>query len=191
VRDRGGDARGYDRRMRPTLLPVLCGVAAAGAALTAGCRADPPAPPPPAAVAVLVPPLRDAEVGEVLRMRRGDEEWTWRVVSATPDEVEVEYGRSKGDAHAATERQRWNRNGFGVRPGYVITEYRRDRIEVAGREWTCWAVRAHSPDDAIWYWITEELPVAGFLRAAPDERGRPLLGVAIDVVPEGSSFPPR
>lgn len=174
-----------------TVVVARAGAAAvAVAALGGGCRDVPPPPPPAPMPALLIPPLHDAEPGEELRMRRGYEEWIWRVASATDEEIEIDCRKTlNGTPIGTPETQRWSRNGFGLPKGCVIREVRRDRIEVAGKEWTCWLIRAVSRENgAFWYWISEELPVSGFLRIAKDERGKPQLGAATEAMPDASSF---
>ena len=122
-------------------------------------------------------------------MRRGNEEWTWRVASATHDEVEVDFRRMRdGVADPPSPPMRWSRNGFGLPPGYVVREFRRDRIELGGRLWDCWLVRAQTESSGMWYWVSEEAPVHGVLRMAVDDRGRPVTATAGEIVPEGSVF---
>ena len=175
------------------ILPSLA-VPAALAIGTAGCPARPAAPPPLAA-AVLVPPLHDAEPGEELRMRRGNEEWTWRVTSTTDTEVEADFTvRRDGEPVGPPKSQRWTRNGFGIPDEFVIREARRDRIEVGGRTWDCWMLRVHSRTGIRYYWISDALPAHGVLRIAVEDRGRPVLATAADAVPEacvGGSGEPR
>ena len=165
---------------------TIVGAAAAVALLAKGCG-----PPPPSTVAappaVLVPPLHDAQVGEELRMRRGAEEWLWRVVSATDDEVAVDFFITRGGIvdESGTEHLRWRRNSFGIPDGpegYVIREIRRDRIDVGGRSHDCWRIKAYARDAVRYYWITDALNVSGFLRIALDDRGRPLMQTAADAV---------
>lgn len=122
-------------------------------------------------------------------MKRADEDWIWRVTSATGHEVEVEFRRFRdGVALGPAENLVWSRNLWGLPPGYRVDELARDRLEVGGRAWDCWRMRAVSPNDLRWYWFTEELPVSGFLRVARDDRGKPELAFAATVIPEACSF---
>jgi hypothetical protein len=170
-------------------IPVLASLLASAALANTACRRDPPPPPPPAP-AIFVPPLHDAQPGEELRLRRGNEEWVWHVASATHEEVEVDFRVMRdGVAVGPPEPMRWPRNGFGLPRGFVVREIRRDRIEVGGRSWECWLVRAQTENSGMWYWVSEEAPVHGVLRMAVDDRGRPVTGSAGEIVPEGSIFP--
>jgi hypothetical protein len=174
------------RARRTTLLLAALGVVAVA---TTGC---PQAPPPvaPLAPALLIPPLQDAEAGEELRLRRGNEDWIWRVASTTETEVLVDFRIVRGGVPAGPVKQTsWPRNGFGLPPGFVVSEIRRDRIEAAGRTWDCWWLRARSAEGGRSYWITDELPAHGVIRMAVEEKGRPVPATAADVVPEACSRP--
>src|SRR5688500_4642344 len=130
----------------------------------ASCR-EAPVPPPPVPPAVLLPPLHDAVAGEELWMRRGREDWLWRVVSATDDALEVHYFRYlEGAPIGDPTRLVWPRNGFGVGEGMVIRRFERDRIEVAGRTWECWRIHAHHRNGIRYYWVSDELEVNGVLK---------------------------
>ncbi|MCE9636541.1 MAG: hypothetical protein K8T90_12625 [Planctomycetes bacterium] len=179
------------RRIRTRAAAAIVGaiVLPLFASLLASCRHD-VEPPPPPAPAILVPPLHDAVAGEELRLRRGNEDWIWRIASVSDTELEVEFRRMQGGAPLGqTDILRWPRNQFGIKDDYVVHECRRDRIEAAGRTWDCWLVRAGSKTEAIWYWVTDELPVHGVIRMAKDERGKPLMGSAATVVPDACSKP--
>ena len=163
-------------------------LAAASLVPAIGACNDPVAPPPAPPPAIFVPPLHDAEVGEELRLRRGTEDWIWRVASVSPTEIEVDFRRMlDGAPYGEPASFRWSRNQFGVKDDYVVRELRRDRIEAAGRTWDCWLVRAGSTTEAIWYWVTDELPVQGEIGMAKDDQGKPVMGSAATVVPEGST----
>ena len=177
---------------RTPLTALVLGFAAlllGTATLAGGCRKEVPPPPPPPP-AILIPPLHDAVVGEELRLRRGTEDWVWRVASATDNELGIDFFVYRDGAPTGPpEALRWPRNGFGMPPDFVIREISRDRVVVADRSWDCWRVRAFARDGARWYWITDELPVHGVIRMALDDRGRPVLQSAADVVPEASARP--
>lgn len=194
VRRRYHPAMAFRPQFR-TLVSAACTLVAVGglAISLTSCREE-AEPPPPLAPAILVPPLHDAVAGEELRLRRGAgpgaEDWIWRIASVSDTEVEVEFRRMQGGAPLGPpENMRWPRNQFGVKDDYVVHECRRDRIEAGGRTWDCWLVRAGSRTEALWYWITDELPVHGVIRMAKDDRGKPVLGSAATVVPEASSKP--
>jgi hypothetical protein len=174
--------------------PVLAAAVAVVAALAAapGCPRAPAGPPPAVAPAVLVPPLHDAAAGEELRLRRGTEDYVWRVVSTTDEEVEVESTVFRdGVVSQPPVRIRFDRNGWGIPrdPHHVIREIRRDHVEAGGRGWDCWMLRVHSRTSVRYYWITDELPVHGVVRIAIDDRGKPVLPSAVDVVPDACAFP--
>ena len=158
-----------------------------------GCPADPAGAPSGPAPAVLIPPLHDAEAGEELRLRRGAEDWVWRITSTTTAAIEVEFTvrRTDGLPSPAPSRLVWARNAFGVPPEFIVRMVRRDRISVGGRDWDCWAIRAHSESEIRYWWVTDELPCHGVLRMAIDRDGSPDLSSAADCVPEESRFPAR
>lgn len=171
-------------RTSPRLRRTVLAAASAGLlVLASGCRESEPLP---VAVqpAVLIPPLHDAQTGEQLRMHRGDEEWVWRVVSASDEEVSVDFFVYRGGVvvEGRTDHLRWMRNSFGIPEGFVIREIRRDRIDVGGTSYDCWRLKAYAREGARYYWITDSLPVSGFLRIALEERGKPLLQTAAEAV---------
>jgi hypothetical protein len=145
---------------------------------------------PPPAPAIFVPPLFDAEPGEELRLRRGNEDWIWRIVSATDTELQVDYRIVRaGEPAGPVKPMTWPRNNLGLPEGFVVFDMRRDRIEAAGRTWECWLVRAKAEEGVRCYWITEELPVHGVIRIAREERGRPVQATQADVVLEALERP--
>ena len=158
---------------------------AAVAALTvtvltvAGCR-DRPSPPPPgpavvAAGAVLEPPLHDAAVGEELVLRRGEQEWLYRVAQAKDTEGVVEVVTYEaGIPQARPQLFRWHRNGFGMPDDVVVRGIEPTRLVVDGRSVACWLLRAYSPRGQFAYWIDPAAPVHGVLRMAAVEDGRPV-----------------
>jgi hypothetical protein len=182
-----GRRRARSARRPPWLVPAAVGVlSGAAAVLPSSCADDAPPDEPAAPRTFLEPPLHDAEAGEELRMVRGREEWLWRVVSTTDEDVSVDFFvRVDGQLdERRTEHLRWPRNGFGLPEGFTLREARPDRIDVGGRARDCWRLRAHSREGVRLYWISAELPVAGFLRIAVEDRGKPLLQTAADAVLE-------
>lgn len=179
---------------RPSSCParrLAAGLAPASLVLASltGCPAAPP-PAPPMAPARFVPPLVDAEPGEELRLRRGDEDWIWRVASTSEVEVLVEFRKVRGGEPTEPARSlSMHRNNLGLPEGFMVLEMRRDRIEAAGRSWDCWRVRARAGDSVRSYWISEELPVHGVIRIAVEERGREVPATQADVVPEACLRP--
>lgn len=157
-------------------LAVLVPLAAASAAGLGlgGCDRTPAvvvAEPGP--LAVFVPPLRDAEVGEELMLRRGATAWRWRIASADGQYVAVEVQEYTNDLPVGPlQSYRWNRNGFGLPDEFVVQEIARDRIEVAGASWDCWRLTVRSGQTTRWYWLTDVLPVHGVLRIAVDLAGK-------------------
>jgi len=148
---------------------------------------------PAAPSATLVVPLNDAVVGEEVRLRRGRSIWTWRVSHSTDDAVQVEFvettegGGPAGVSPPPAQSHVWPRNGFGLPEGLVVRRIDRDRIEVAGRWWDCWRLQCHSRAGTRFYWITDEVPVHGVLRIAPDldGDGQPDPGTQADLLPDG------
>lgn len=170
---------------------LLLRVAVAAGLGVGACNPGPAVAPPTAAPArSLVPPLHDAVVGEELRLRTGPTLWSYRVAHTSDDEVEVEFvsswvGGSPPPGWAPrSERLVWSRNGFGLADGFVVRRIDPDRIEVAGRWWDCWRLQCHSRQGLRFYWISDEVPVHGVLRIAPDQNqdGVPDPGNEADLV---------
>lgn len=164
-----------ERTLRSRVAGQLAAAALVAVVFVAPACDDAPAPARPGPrVATLVPPLQDAVAGETLVLRRGTTVWRWRVDSTTDETVAVEFvetdDRPTGAATPAppTLRRVWSRNGFGLMEGLVVREIQSDRIDVAGRAWDCWRLRCHARSGVLFYWISDEVPVHGVLRIAPD-----------------------
>ena len=153
---------------------VLLGLVLVAAALGA-CSRDVAAP-PKIHIASLTPPLSDAQVGEQLVTRRGDQEWHYTVVSAGDLEVVVELVTyMNGAPTGKIERFRWHRNNYGLPDNAIIRRLEPGRIEVGGERWDCWIVHVATNDGRgeYYYWISADVGVHGVLKIARSEGGAP------------------
>jgi hypothetical protein len=156
---------------RPLFLVAF--LAAAGG-LASGCRDEPQAPPAPALKPLaLVPPLHDAQVGEMIRIQpdRGVDAEVYRVVETDDFSVTVERTRYHSDQPEAPVRMTWHRNSFGMPQDTVIRSIDVDRIEVGGRWYDCFRLTVHSKVRTLAFWVSEEVPVHGVLKAAIVQKG--------------------
>lgn len=133
------------------------------------------APPPKVHIPSLTPPLSDAQVGERLVTRRGNQEWHYTVVSTGDLEVVVEVVTyTDGAPTGSVERYRWHRNNYGLPDSAVIRKLEPGRIEIDGERWDCWIVHvATSGRGQFFYWISAEVGVNGVLKIARNEGGAP------------------
>lgn len=158
-------------------------------------RKDPPPPEAPPAP-TFVSPLAQVESGETLRIAQGPKEFRYVVLSTTHSEVEVrvmEYQNGAPPAGSEPRVERWKRNGLGIPPDAVVQHVAPDAIEVHGRFWPCWRVRALRDSGPVFYWLTDALPVHGLLRLARAKDGAPDLATAYVALPDqaGEPDPPR
>lgn len=187
--------RAYHWRMLKSplsrLLILGCAAAILSALLLTACEPEYAPPPPPPAAMALIPPLHDAEPGEMLRLRRGGAQVNqYRVVSVTDLAVEVETIRydERGEPMGPATTESWSRNGWGLPPGGVIRAFEQETVVIAKRSYACWRIDYVLPDAGkFYYWIDSSLPVNGLVRVARDTDGKPELENAF--VHEYSEFP--
>jgi hypothetical protein len=163
--------------MRSPLVASCAAAAAVAAALAAAsCCKDPPPAPPPAPVRSLIPPLQGAKVDQWIRVQAGVDAEVYRVVNATDYEVQVEVTRYKNDEPSPPVTQTWHRNSFGLPPNCVVRRIDPDSIEVGGVRYDCWRLSIFSHDPGVGerlYWVSEQIPVHGLLKAAIVQKGGP------------------
>ncbi len=140
--------------------------------------------------AIFIPPLHDAQEGEVLTVKAGGGEGEqineFRVVRTTDTVVTVATTQVIGGVVKGTVEYDYPRNGFGV-PGGVIREIMADRVEIGGEMFDAWRLRLHSKYETRHIWVTPELPVHGVARIEFLRKGKPA-GVPWIVDPERSVF---
>ena len=114
------------------------------------------------------PPLNDAQVGEELVLRRGEQEWRYTVVEAGDTNVRVQaLTYENGEPTDRPKLIEWHRNGFGVPQDAVIRRIERGRVETGGRSWVCWILHVYTRDRGRYiYWISDQVAVHGILKMA-------------------------
>jgi len=146
----------------------------AAALLVASCDKDAPAAPKPAASPRLTPPLCDAQVGEWIRLESGRDAQVHRVVDAGDYSVEIETTTYQNEAPVGNpQRQRLSRNSFGLPSDVcVIRTIDADRILIADRWYDCWRIFVNDRNgQEKFVWISDEVPVNGFLKVAGIHKG--------------------
>jgi hypothetical protein len=120
----------------------------------------------------LVPPLQDAQVGEMLRIEAGAGAEVYHVVGGDDFQVQVEVVQYQNGAPASSPTVlTWHRNGFSMPADAVIRAIDQDRIEVGGKTYDCWRLAVASRVRQLYYWISDEIPVHGVLKVASIVKG--------------------
>lgn len=150
-------------------LPLLLGAVLAAAA----CGDDPvPVPVSPPTLR-LIPPLQDAEVGEMLRLEAGATAEVYRVVGGDEYQVQVELVKYQDGAPVTSPSVlTWHRNSFSIPADAVIRAIDQDRIEVGGKTYDCWRLAVASRVRQLYFWISDEIPVHGVLKVAAVVKGQ-------------------
>lgn len=146
---------------------AVASILAGTAFLATRCGDPPPPPPPPLPPLALVPPLQDAQVGERIRLQRenGDAE-VYRVVAADEFWVTVELTAYQKGEPVPPVTARWHRSSFGMPDDAVIRSIDVDRIQVGERWYDCFRLSVHGKNRTVLFWISDEVPVHGVLKAA-------------------------
>ena len=163
--------------MHPRTGFVVCAAVTAASvvvALMSQFRRDPPPaalPPPPR----LIPPLEDAKVGEWMLRKAGNLAERLDVVAATDYDVTIKSTRYQNEQPSPPVIETFHRNSFGLPPDCVIRAIDPDRLEVGGKTYDCWRLDVYTKVRRIYFWVSNEIPVNGFLKEAA-------VGKAIDEV---------